>query len=182
MTENEKNDNVIKLMKIIEKTPELRAIFMQQLLHSSYEIEENLKKLPTNVDDRVKKQIDISINELKEQIILIREAIGTLPADLDSQVAAMTSAVYTSHENVENDIKHLEERIAIANGMALQTVAEAMQNSVTVFEKNMREAKNKVFNEGVEVVKETNRQMAWVIIGATVIINLISVGVTFFVR
>ena len=94
----------------------------------------------------------------------------------------MTSAVYTSHENVENDIKHLEERIAIANGMALQTVAEAMQNSVTVFEKNMREAKNKVFNEGVEVVKETNRQMAWVIIGATVIINLISVGVTFFVR
>ncbi len=168
------------------------------------EIKKECEKLPAVIDGRIKEQIDISIHELKEQINLISEAINMLPSDLDSQIAAMTSVVFTSHENVEKDIKHLEERIAIANGMALKTVSEAMLNSTSVFEQNLIAAKNRVFDTAISELhnvtenyaKEhdaiskklsvenasTTRQMAWVIIGATVVINLVSIGVMFFTR
>lgn len=182
MTTDTKHDEIIRTLNIIEQNPELRGIFMERLLHSSYELENHFKNLPRAVDDRVKEQIDISIDELKREVILIRETIKELPLDLDQQVASMTSVVTTAHEETLKDVGILEERVKIANGMALQTISEAMLNSVAVFEKNMREAKDKVFGEGVEVVKETNRQMAWVIIGATVIINLISFCGAFFVR
>lgn len=175
-------NDAIKALKALEGSPELRGYAMGQLLESYMEIEENFKNIQSIVNDRIKEQIDISIDELKSEIILIRETIKGLPSDLDQQVAAMTSVVTTAHEETLKDVNLLEERVQMANGMALKTISEAMLNSVAVFEKNMREAKDKVFGEGVEVVKETNRQMAWVIIGATVVINLVSIGVMFFTR
>lgn len=172
--------DTLKAFEALQDNPELRAYFMSQLLESSYELEKNLKNLPESVDERVKEQINISINELTEKVTLIRDAIKELPSDLDQQVASMLNVVQTSHDTTMADINLLQERVNIANGMALSTISEAMLNASHAFEKSLIESKNKVFDEGVAVVKDTNRQMAWVIIGATLVINIVSIGFMFF--
>lgn len=206
MSENEKElkPDVVNLLKGIEDNPELRAYLMNQVLESSYEIERGLKKLPESIDARVKEQIAISMRDLREEINLIREAIYGLPSDLDQQVASMTSVVTTAHEETLKDVNLLEERIKVANAMALGTISEAMLKSTNIFEQNLIAAKNKVFDTAVselhavteKYAKEhdaiskklsvenasTTRQMAWVVIGATVVINLISIGVMFITR
>ena len=176
------NPELIDLLKGIDDNPELRAYFMSQLLESSYELEKNLKNLPESVDERVKEQINISINELTEKVTLIRDAIKELPSDLDQQVASMLNVVQTSHDTTMADINLLQERVNIANGMALSTISEAMLNASHAFEKSLIESKNKVFDEGVAVVKDTNRQMAWVIIGATLVINIVGVVSAYLLR
>lgn len=182
MEEKQDLQETIKALKALEGNAELRGYAMGQLLESYMDIEETFKKISNTVDEKVKAQIEESINALSEKVTLIRDTIKELPSDLDQQVASMLNVVQTSHDTTMADINLLQERVNIANGMALSTISEAMLTASHAFEKSLIESKNKVFDEGVAVVKDTNRQMAWVIIGATLVINIVGVVSAYLLR
>ncbi|HHR6088569.1 TPA: hypothetical protein ACS7ZV_003555 [Providencia alcalifaciens] len=182
MEEKQDLQDTIKALKALEGNAELRGYAMGQLLESYMDIEETFKKISNTVDEKVKAQIEESINALSEKVTLIRDTIKELPSDLDQQVASMLNVVQTSHDTTMADINLLQERVNIANGMALSTISEAMLTASHAFEKSLIESKNKVFDEGVAVVKDTNRQMAWVIIGATLVINIVGVVSAYLLR
>ncbi|AXH60537.1 hypothetical protein [Providencia huaxiensis] len=197
MEEKQDLQDTIKALKALEGNAELRGYAMGQLLESYMDIEETFKKISNTVDEKIQAQIEESINALSEKVTLIRDTIKELPSDLDQQVASMLNVVQTSHDTTMADINLLQERVNIANGMALSTISEAMLNASHAFEKSLIESKNKVFDEAIKELhnvtekysKEhdeisrklstenasTNRQMAWVIIGATLVINIVGV-------
>ncbi|WP_258086599.1 hypothetical protein [Xenorhabdus bovienii] len=167
--------NMARALDALQENPELRAFFMNGLLEQSYELEKQLKSLsndlPETIDDRVAKQIKVSIDELSKKLDAIHGAIGDLPQNLDQQVALFRDVLTETREQVNQEVDALQIKVETINSMALNTIAQSMRDNVHVFEKELREAKDKVFSEGVKTIKETNRQANWIlIVGAAVIV------------
>ncbi|HFE3207837.1 TPA: hypothetical protein ACF3H7_003616 [Providencia stuartii] len=154
--------DAMKALEALQENPELRAFFMNSLLEQSYELEQLIKSLtenlPVTVDDRVAKQIQISVEELNQKLEAIHGAIGDLPQNLDQQVALFRDVLTETRVKVKEEVDSLQKKVETINSMALNTIAQSMRDNVFVFEKELRDAKNKVFSEGVETIKETNRQ------------------------
>ncbi|MDE9544180.1 hypothetical protein [Xenorhabdus bovienii] len=166
--------DAVKALEALQDNPELRAFFMQGLLEQGYELEKLIKSLteslPETVDDRVAKQIQTSVDELNKKLEAIHDAIGDLPQNLDQQIALFRDVITETREQVNQEVDALQTKVETINSMALNTIAQSMRDNVHVFEKELREAKDKVFSEGVETIKETNRQANWIlIVGVTVI-------------
>ncbi|WP_323086604.1 hypothetical protein [Providencia alcalifaciens] len=167
--------DAMKALEALQDNPELRAFFMNGLLEQGYELENLLRmlleKLPETANERIKQEIKLSVCELDKKLAAINESIGDLPQNLDQQVALFRDVLTETRVQVNQEIDALQTRVETINAMALNTIAKAMGDNVHVFEKELREAKDKVFKEGVETIKETNRQANWVlIVGVTVVV------------
>ncbi|HDF2366283.1 TPA: hypothetical protein PC505_003942 [Morganella morganii] len=181
-----KNLDAMKALEALQDNPELRAYFMNGLLEKGYDLEKLLESiiasLPDTVNTAVISQIQKSAEELSKNLTAINDSIGDLPQNLDQQVALFRDVLTETREQVNQEVNTLQTKVETINAMALNTIAKAMGDNVQVFEKELRQAKNKVFAEGIEVVKDTNRQTAWLIIGATLVINACGIAASFFLR
>ncbi len=192
MSENEIKEtpltglDAVKALEALQDNPELRAYFMNGLLEKGYDLEKLLESiianLPDTVNTAVTSQIQKSAEELSKNLTAINDSIGDLPQNLDQQVALFRDVLTETREQVNQEVNTLQTKVETINAMALNTIAKAMGDKVQVFEKELRQAKNKVFAEGIEVVKDTNRQTAWLIIGAVLVINVCGIAASFFIR
>lgn len=178
--------DAVKALEALQDNPELRAYFMNGLLEKGYDLEKLLESiianLPDTVNTAVTSQIQKSAEELSKNLTAINDSIGDLPQNLDQQVALFRDVLTETREQVNQEVNTLQTKVETINAMALNTIAKAMGDNVQVFEKELRQAKNKVFAEGIEVVKDTNRQTAWLIIGAVLVINVCGIAASFFLR
>lgn len=192
MSENEIKEtpltglDAVKALDALQDNPELRAYFMNGLLEKGYDLEKLLESIIANLPDTVNtaviSQIQKSAEELSKNLTAINDSIGDLPQNLDQQVALFRDVLTETREQVNQEVNTLQTKVETINAMALNTIAKAMGDNVQVFEKELRQAKNKVFAEGIEVVKDTNRQTAWLIIGAVLVINVCGIAASFFIR
>ncbi|MBC3997504.1 hypothetical protein H8R20_18120 [Morganella morganii] len=192
MSENEIKEtpltglDAVKALEALQDNPELRAYFMNGLLEKGYDLEKLLESIIANLPDTVNtaviSQIQKSAEELSKNLTAINDSIGDLPQNLDQQVALFRDVLTETREQVNQEVNTLQTKVETINAMALNTIAKAMGDNVQVFEKELRQAKNKVFAEGIEVVKDTNRQTAWLIIGAVLVINVCGIAASFFLR
>lgn len=192
MSENEIKEtpltglDAVKALEALQDNPELRAYFMNGLLEKGYDLEKLLESIIANLPDTVNtaviSQIQKSAEELSKNLTAINDSIGDLPQNLDQQVALFRDVLTETREQVNQEANTLQTKVETINAMALNTIAKAMADNVQVFEKELRQAKDNVFTEGVEVVKDTNRQTAWLIIGATLVINACGIAASFFLR
>ncbi|MEM8183797.1 hypothetical protein Q4R69_18915 [Morganella morganii subsp. sibonii] len=192
MSENETKETPLsgldtaKALEALQDNPELRAYFMNSLLEKGYDLEKLLESIIANLPDTVNtaviSQIQKSAEELSKNLTAINDSIGDLPQNLDQQVALFRDVLTDTREQVNQEVNNLQTKVETINAMALNTIAKAMADNVQVFEKELRQAKDNVFTEGVEVVKDTNRQTAWLIIGATLVINACGIAASFFLR
>ncbi|HAS8353619.1 TPA: hypothetical protein I7721_21305 [Vibrio vulnificus] len=192
MSENEIKEtpltglDAVKALEALQDNPELRAYFMNGLLEKGYDLEKLLESIIANLPDTVNtaviSQIQKSAEELSKNLTAINDSIGDLPQNLDQQVALFRDVLTETREQVNQEVNTLQTKVETINAMALNTIAKAMGDNVQVFEKELRQAKNKVFAEGIEVVKDTNRQTAWLIIGAVLVINACGIAASFFLR
>ncbi len=192
MSENETKETPLsgldtaKALEALQDNPELRAYFMNSLLEKGYDLEKLLESIIANLPDTVNtaviSQIQKSAEELSKNLTAINDSIGDLPQNLDQQVALFRDVLTDTREQVNQEVNNLQTKVETINAMALNTIAKAMTDNVQVFEKELRQAKDNVFTEGVEVVKDTNRQTAWLIIGATLVINACGIAASFFLR
>ncbi|MEX9450911.1 hypothetical protein AB7Z60_16310 [Proteus mirabilis] len=178
--------DAMKALEALQENPELRAFFMNSLLEQSYELEQLIKSLtenlPVTVDDRVAKQIQTSVEELNQKLEAIHGAIGDLPQNLDQQVALFRDVLTETRVQVNQEIDALQTRVETINSMALNTIAQSMRDNVHLFEKELRDAKNKVFSEGVETIKETNRQANWILIIGVAVIAIGAQVIGYFLK
>lgn len=178
--------DAMKALEALQDNPELRAFFMNGLLEQSHELEKLIKSLtdnlPKTVDERVAKQIQTSVDELTKKLDAIHGAIGDLPQNLDQQVALFRDVLTETREQVKEEVETLQTKVETINAMALNTIAKAMGDNVHVFEKELREAKDKVFSEGVETIKDTNRQANWSLIVAVTVIVIGAQVIGYFLK
>lgn len=189
--------DAMKALEALQDNPELRAFFMNGLLEQSHELEKLIKSLtdnlPKTVDERVAKQIQTSVDELTKKLDAIHGAIGDLPQNLDQQVALFRDVLTETREQVKEEVETLQTKVETINAMALNTIAKAMGDNVHVFEKELRKAKDKVFSEGVETIKEsnrlanneikdTNRQANWILIVAVTVIVIGAQVIGYFLK
>ncbi|WP_025154751.1 hypothetical protein [Morganella morganii] len=192
MSENEKKETPLsgldtaKALEALQDNPELRAYFMNSLLEKGYDLEKLLESIIANLPDTVNtaviSQIQKSAEELSKNLTAINDSIGDLPQNLDQQVALFRDVLTETREQVNQEVNNLQTKVETINAMGLNIFAQTMRDNVLVFEKELRQAKDNVFTEGVEVVKDTNRQTAWLIIGATLVINACGIAASFFLR
>ncbi|HED3891523.1 TPA: hypothetical protein R4229_003957 [Morganella morganii] len=192
MSENETKETPLsgldtaKALEALQDNPELRAYFMNSLLEKGYDLEKLLESIIANLPDTVNtaviSQIQKSAEELSKNLTAINDSIGDLPQNLDQQVALFRDVLTETREQVNQEVNNLQTKVETINAMGLNIFAQTMRDNVLVFEKELRQAKNNVFTEGVEVVKDTNRQTAWLIIGATLVINACGIAASFFLR
>ncbi|MEX6113852.1 hypothetical protein AB6G07_10505 [Providencia stuartii] len=178
--------DAMKALEALQENPELRAFFMNSLLEQSYELEQLIKSLtenlPVTVDVRVAKQIQTSVEELNQKLEAIRGAIGDLPQNLDQQVALFRDVLTETRVKVKEEVDSLQKKVETINSMALNTIAQSMRDNVHVFEKELRDAKDKVFSEGVETIKETNRQANWILIIGVAVIAIGAQVIGYFLK
>lgn len=178
--------DAMKALEALQENPELRAFFMNSLLEQSYELEQLIKSLtenlPVTVDDRVAKQIQTSVEELNQKLEAIHGAIGDLPQNLDQQVALFRDVLTETRVKVKEEVDSLQKKVETINSMALNTIAQSMRDNVHVFEKELRDAKDKVFSEGVETIKETNRQANWILIIGVAVIAIGAQVIGYFLK
>ncbi|MEX9892484.1 hypothetical protein AB7W78_18885 [Providencia rettgeri] len=178
--------NTLKALEAIQDNPDLRGFFMNGLLENGYELEKLLKSLienlPVTVDDRVAKQIQTSVEELNQKLEAIHGAIGDLPQNLDQQVALFRDVLTETRVKVKEEVDSLQKKVETINSMALNTIAQSMRDNVHVFEKELRDAKDKVFSEGVETIKETNRQANWILIIGVAVIAIGAQVIGYFLK
>ncbi|WP_336432725.1 hypothetical protein [Providencia rettgeri] len=192
MSEIEKNEsplkelNTLKALEAIQDNPELRGFFMNGLLENGYELEKLLKSLivnlPETVDERVACQIQTSIEELSQKLDAIHEAIGDLPQNLDQQVALFRDVLTETRQQVNQEVEALQTKVETISSMAINVIAKSMRDNVHVFEKELREAKDKVFSEGVETIKETNRHSNLILIVGIAVIAIGAQAIGYFLK
>lgn len=175
-----------KALEALQDNPELRAFFMNSLLEQSYELENQLKmllqKLPETANERIKQEIKLSVEELDKKLAAINESIGDLPQNLDQQVALFRDVLTETREQVNQEVDALQTKVETISSMAMNVIAQSMRDNVHVFEKELRDAKDKVFKEGVETIKETNRQANWVLIVGVAVIVIGAQVVGYFLK
>lgn len=175
-----------KALEALQDNPELRAFFMNSLLEQSYELENQLKmllqKLPETANERIKQEIKLSVDELDKKLTAINESIGDLPQNLDQQVALFRDVLTETREQVNQEVDALQTKVETISSMAINVIAQSMRDNVHVFEKELRDAKDKVFTEGVETIKETNRQANWVLIVGVAVIAIGAQVVGYFLK
>lgn len=178
--------DAMKALEALQDNPELRAFFMNGLLEQGYELENLLRmlleKLPETANERIKQEIKLSVGELDKKLAAIDESIGDLPQNLDQQVALFRDVLTETREQVNQEVDALQTKVETINSMALNTIAQSMRDNVHVFEKELREAKDKVFKEGVETIKETNRQANWVLIVGVAVIAIGAQVIGYFLK
>ncbi|WIF74514.1 hypothetical protein QN092_21380 (plasmid) [Proteus vulgaris] len=178
--------DAMKALEALQDNPELRAFFMNGLLEQGYELENLLRmlleKLPETANERIKQEIKLSVDELDKKLAAIDESIGDLPQNLDQQVALFRDVLTETREQVNQEVDALQTKVETINSMALNTIAQSMRDNVHVFEKELREAKDKVFKEGVETIKETNRQANWVLIVGVAVIAIGAQVIGYFLK
>lgn len=178
--------DAMKALEALQDNPELRAFFMNGLLEQGYELENLLRmlleKLPETANERIKQEIKLSVEELDKKLAAINESIGDLPQNLDQQVALFRDVLTETRVQVNQEIDALQTRVETINSMALNTIAQSMRDNVLVFEKELRGAKDKVFSEGVETIKETNRQANWILIIGVAVIAIGAQVIGYFLK
>ncbi|HHR6469851.1 TPA: hypothetical protein ACS8CE_003466 [Providencia alcalifaciens] len=178
--------DAMKALEALQDNPELRAFFMNGLLEQGYELENLLRmlleKLPETANERIKQEIKLSVEELDKKLAAINESIGDLPQNLDQQVALFRDVLTETRVQVNQEIDALQTRVETINSMALNTIAQSMRDNVLVFEKELRGAKDKVFSEGVETIKETNRQANWILIVGVAVIAIGAQVIGYFLK
>lgn len=175
-----------KALEALQDNPELRAFFMNSLLEQSYELENLLRmlleKLPETANERIKQEIKLSVCELDKKLKAINESIGDLPQNLDQQVALFRDVLTETREQVNQEVDALQTKVETISSMAMNVIAQSMRDNVHVFEKELREAKDKVFKEGVETIKETNRQANWVLIVGVAVVAIGAQVIGYFLK
>lgn len=145
----------------------IRSAALERLVKGFHKIEDFTKNLPEIFGEAQKKQIALTTDELNKSLEALRESIKGLPQDLDQQTANMQALVFQATDAANLKIKELENQVEHINAHALNTVSNAMLNSVGVFSKNMTEAKEVVlsdFKSNLEtttttILEDFNRQL-----------------------
>ncbi|HEK1205921.1 TPA: hypothetical protein ACQFL4_003320 [Proteus mirabilis] len=178
--------DAMKALEALQDNPELRAFFMNGLLEQGYELENLLRKLleklPETANERIKQEIKFSVEELEKKMAAIDESIGDLPQNLDQQIALFRDVLTETREQVNQEVDALQTKVETISSMAMNVIAQSMRDNVHVFEKELREAKDKVFSEGVETIKETNRQANWVLIVGVAVIAIGAQVIGYFLK
>lgn len=137
----------------------IRSAALERLVKGFHKIEDFTKNLPEIFGEAQKKQIDKTTDELNKSLEALRESIKGLPQDLDMQTSNMQALIFESTNAVNVKIKELENQVEHINAHALNTVSNAMLNSVSVFSKNMTEAKEVVLSEFKETLEESSKKI-----------------------
>ncbi|QBY46876.1 MULTISPECIES: hypothetical protein [Arsenophonus] len=167
----------------------LRKAALERLVEGFFEIQNQIKNLPDTINDAQQKQIDLTTKEFAKKIDAIKLAIDQLPTDLDQQVENLRAITSESRAAIEEKAKEIDMKIDYQNSTSLSILSKSMLESVSLFQDHLNKAKENVLKT-IEVDignhlrenESTLRQTAWIIIGVTVAINLISIGTMYFLR
>ncbi|HGJ5898957.1 hypothetical protein [Arsenophonus apicola] len=173
------NNNINKQMQLVNQ---LTSVLPEK-------VKAELDKIPESISEAHRKQIEISIKELTNQLNGIDLAIKGLPTDLDQQVENLRAITSESRAAIEEKAKEIDMKIDYQNSTSLSILSKSMLESVSLFQDHLNKAKENVLKT-IEVDignhlrenESTLRQTAWIIIGVTVAINLISIGTIYFLR
>ncbi|HGJ5868501.1 hypothetical protein [Arsenophonus nasoniae] len=173
------NKNLNKQMQLIDQ---LTSVLPDK-------VKSELDKIPESISEAQRKQIEISIKELTNQLNSIDLAIKGLPTDLDQQVENLRAITNESRAAIEEKAKEIDMKIDYQNSTSLSILSKSMLESVSLFQDHLNKAKENVLKT-IEVDignhlrenESTLRQTAWIIIGVTVAINLMSIGVKYFIH
>lgn len=173
------NNNLNKQMQLVNQ---LTSVLPDK-------VKAELDKIPESMSEAQRKQIEISIKELTNQLNSIDLAIKGLPTDLDQQVENLRAITSESRAAIEEKAKEIDMKIDYQNSTSLSILSKSMLESVSLFQDHLNKAKENVLKT-IEVDignhlrenESTLRQTAWIIIGVTIAINLISIGTMYFLR